>query len=65
VSDSTYKIGTYETEREARGAVNRAVTTASTVCGGRVSCDITRGRRGYVASVSGSTRDIDALKRAL
>lgn len=65
VSDSTYKLGTYETEAAAKAALNGAITTASAVCGGSVKGDITRGSRGYVACVSGSTADIDALKRAL
>lgn len=65
MSDSTYKLGTYETEAQAKAALNGAITTAATVVSGSVKGDITRGSRGYVACVSGSTKDIDALKRAL
>jgi hypothetical protein len=65
VSDSTYKLGTYETKAEAISAVNGAITTASAVCSGSVKGDWTLGSRGWVATVSGSTKDIEALKRAL
>ena len=65
MSDSTYKLGTFDTEAQAKGAVNGAITTASGVVSGSVRGNVTKGSRGWVASVSGSTKDIEALKRAL
>lgn len=65
MSDSTYKLGTYDTEAAARAACDSASRVAASACSGRVSTDVSRGSRGYVACVSGSTADIEALKRAL
>lgn len=65
MSDSTYKIGTYDDKPTASVALQSAERTAGRMRESvRLTFDVSRSSRGWVACVSGSTADVEAFKKA-